>query len=165
MVAPRPDPTNSEVSSPDGYDKASSTTRPQSHRRCDHGFVARTRLWGAHRFVTRYVNPVTSMIAGWAPGFGIVVHEGRRTARTYRTPVNVFRSGDKYLFVLTYGSDAQWIKNVLAAGQCELQTRRQDLRLVEPELTLDPDLEPAPILVRFIGRLFRITEYLTMREA
>ena len=90
---------------------------------------------------------------------------GRRTGNTYKSPVNVFKRGDTYLFILTYGSEAQWIKNVLASGECGLRTRRRSLRLVEPELTVDSGLEPAPVFVRFIGRSFRVTEYVTMREA
>jgi hypothetical protein len=38
------------------------------------------------------------------------------SGRTYSTPINVFRRGDDYYLFLTYGSDLQWVKNVLAAG-------------------------------------------------
>ena len=36
------------------------------------------------------LNRVTRRIAPWAPGFGVVVHQGRRSGNTYETPVNVF---------------------------------------------------------------------------
>jgi hypothetical protein len=39
--------------------------------------------------------------AGWLPGFAILTHVGRRSGRVYRTPINVFRRGDQYLFALT----------------------------------------------------------------
>jgi deazaflavin-dependent oxidoreductase (nitroreductase family) len=125
----------------------------------------RTRLWGARHFVTRFVNPVTRLIAGWAPGFGIVAHTGRKTGRTYHTPINVFSRDDMYVFVLTYGSDAAWVRNVMAAGECVLRTHRHDVKLIEPDLIVDPTRRLAPAPVRFIGRLGRVDEFLTMNAA
>jgi deazaflavin-dependent oxidoreductase (nitroreductase family) len=127
--------------------------------------VGRSHLGRAHRFVTRFVNPITLRIVGSAPDFGIVTHQGRTSGRTYRTPVNVFRKGTSYLFVLTYGSDAQRIKNVLPAGKCDLHTRGHDLRLVEPRVVVDATLGFAPGPVRRIGRMAGVTEYATMTLA
>ena len=62
------------------------------------------------------LNRVTRHIAPWLPGFGVVVHRGRRSGRRYRTPVNVFATADGYRFALTYGPDTDWVRNVLAAG-------------------------------------------------
>ena len=36
-------------------------------------------------------NRITSLFAGWLPGFGILTHVGRKSGKVYRTPVNVFR--------------------------------------------------------------------------
>jgi hypothetical protein len=82
------------------------------------------------------------------------------------TPVNVFRRGEEYYFFLTYGSDVHWVKNVLAATSCSLETRGRVVRLVGPELITDPELRPAPPMVRFIeGRIAGVTHYLRMRAA
>ncbi len=82
----------------------------------------------------------------------------------YRTPINVFRRGDVYFFFLTYGSDAQWVKNVLAAGSCSLETRGRIVELAEPVLVHDPELRPAPPVARFVERrIAGATEYLRMR--
>jgi deazaflavin-dependent oxidoreductase (nitroreductase family) len=95
-----------------------------------------------------------------------VTFRGRKSGRTYSTPVNVFRRGDAYVFFLTYGSDAQWVRNVLAAGSCSLETRGRVVELVDPELVTDPELGPAPHVVRFIeGRLAGVTQYLRLRAA
>src|ERR671935_231859 len=91
-------------------------------------------------FTARVINPVTRLFAGWLPFFAILSHVGRRSGRTYRTPINVFRRGDRYLFALTYGSDVDWVKNVLAAGGCDMQTRGRHIKLVGPELIVDPQL-------------------------
>jgi hypothetical protein len=80
--------------------------------------------------------------------------------------MNVFRRGDEYVFFLTYGSDVQWVKNVLAAGSCSIETRGRMVELVEPELITDPELRPAPVHVRFVERrLAGVTQYLRMRTA
>lgn len=126
----------------------------------------RTRLWRFRHTVTRYVDPVLRPMAGILPAFGIVTHRGRSTGRIYRTPVNVFRRGRTYLFILTYGSDVQWVKNILAAGECSLQTRGRVVLLGRPELVHDPELRPAPPFARFVERrIAGATEYLVMRSA
>ncbi len=83
------------------------------------------------------VNRVTKHIAPWTPGFGVVIHRGRRSGRPYQTPVNVFATEDGYLFALSYGPDTDWVKNVLAAGGCVLRTRGRAVRLTSPRLYHD----------------------------
>ncbi|HEY7102283.1 MAG TPA: nitroreductase family deazaflavin-dependent oxidoreductase [Mycobacteriales bacterium] len=125
----------------------------------------RTRAWRFRRLATRYVDPVLRPLAGRLPAFGVVIHRGRTSGRVYRTPVNVFRRGETYLFFLTYGSDVHWVKNILAAGSCSIQTRGRVVQLTDPELVTDPELRPAPPVVRFIeGRLAGVTQYLRMRQ-
>jgi deazaflavin-dependent oxidoreductase (nitroreductase family) len=125
----------------------------------------RTRLWRFRRYATRYADPLMRPIAGRLPTFGVLTHRGRTTGRSYETPVNVFRRGDAYLFFLTYGSDVQWVKNVLAAGTCSVRTQGRDVTLVAPELIDDPELRLAPPFVRLVEGLAGVTEVLRMREA
>ena len=130
------------------------------------GTYGRTRMWRFRRVVNRYVNPVTRPVAKRLPSFAVLTHRGRKTGRTYRTPLNVFRRGDDYFFFLTYGSDVQWVKNVLAAGSCSIETRGRVVELVEAELVTDPELRPAPSHVRFVeGRIAGATQYLRMRAS
>ena len=62
--------------------------------------------------------------------------------------MNAFRRGDEYVFALTYGSDVQWVKNIMAAGECRLVTRGRTLRLIGPRLFRDPQRSLMPKLVR-----------------
>ena len=105
------------------------------------------------------------MLPGWLPGFGILRYRGRTTGREYRTPMNVFRRGDHYVFALTYGPDVQWVKNVLAAGDLDLRTTGRDVHLVEPELLVDPQLRDMPAAIRPFLRFMRVTNLLRMRIA
>ena len=53
-----------------------------------------------------FTNRITSLFAGWLPGFGILTHVGRKSGKIYRTPVNVFRAPNGFIIALTYSS--QW---------------------------------------------------------
>ena len=102
------------------------------------------------RFNRVVTNRISSLVAGWLPGFGIVEHAGRRSGRVYRTPVNVFRTWDGYVIALTYGPDTDWVKNVLSAGGCSLQVRGQESRLTAPRIAHDAERRAAPLVVRQI---------------
>ena len=125
----------------------------------------RTRLQFLRPFTMRFVNPLTSLVAGWLPGFGLLLYRGRTTGREYRTPMNFFSQGDEFVFALTYGADVQWVKNIVAAGECRLKTLGRELRLVEPRLYSDPERQDMPFPVRqFLGLLI-VSEFLRMRIA
>jgi deazaflavin-dependent oxidoreductase (nitroreductase family) len=125
---------------------------------------ARTRAWRFRRIATRYLDPVLRPVASWLPAFAVMTHRGRMSGREYRTPINVFRRGDAYLFFLTYGTDVDWVKNVLAEGSCSLRTRGHDVGLVDPELIEDGELRDAPPIPRFIERrVAGVDAYLRMR--
>jgi deazaflavin-dependent oxidoreductase (nitroreductase family) len=126
--------------------------------------VPATRIRFIRPFTARVINPLTRRFAGWLPGFAILTHVGRTSGRVYRTPINVFRRGDHYLFALTYGSDVDWVKNIMAAGSVEMRTRGRGIHLVEPELIVDPRLRLMPWpLGALLGRVNRVTEILRMR--
>lgn len=130
------------------------------------GWIPAPRLKPLRRFTIRFINPVSRRFAGWLPGFAILTYRGRTTGRTYRIPINVFRRGDSYIVALTYGSDSQWVKNVLATGGCEMKRMGRRLRLVQPELIVDPSAKLIPAPVRFFLRRFgKVTEFVRMRAS
>src|ERR1700740_3405898 len=95
-----------------------------------------------------FTNRITSLFAGWLPGFGILTHVGRKSGMVYRTPVNVFRASNGFVIALTYSSQSEWVKNVLAAGGCELKTRGKEYRLSSPKVVRDPTRRRFPFPVR-----------------
>jgi deazaflavin-dependent oxidoreductase (nitroreductase family) len=117
------------------------------------------------RFNRVATNRVARLVAGRLPGFAIVRHVGRRSGRLHRTPVNFFRHGDRYVIALTYGADAQWVRNVLAAGGCEVETRGRRLRLAAPEIVRDPRGTPVPRFVRPMLRFIDAPEFMLLRRA
>jgi deazaflavin-dependent oxidoreductase (nitroreductase family) len=105
-------------------------------------------------------NRITSRFAARLPGFGMVTHVGRKSGRTYRTPVNVFREPDGFLIALTYGRDSEWVKNVLSAGGCQLDSRGMRYRLSEPTIVHDPTRQRFPLIVRLILRLIGANDFM-----
>lgn len=114
------------------------------------------------RFNRRVTNRITGAFAGRLPGFAILVHKGRRSGRTYRTPINVFREGNDYIFVLTYGARTEWVRNVRAAGGAEIVTRGRHIRLTNPRFFTDSRKQWAPALVRLFLRLMGMSECLRL---
>jgi deazaflavin-dependent oxidoreductase (nitroreductase family) len=119
-------------------------------------------LKGIRPFTNRIVNPITRRVAGHLPGFAILIYVGRRSGKRYRTPINVFHRDGRFVFALTYGREVQWVKNVLAAGSCEIEELGRITRLVEPELMVDPAGRLMPVPVRLFLRLQGVTDYLLM---
>jgi len=97
-------------------------------------------------------NRITSRFADRLPGFGVLAHVGRKSGKLYRTAVNVFRAPDGFLIALTYGRESEWVKNVLAAGGCELGTRGVLYQLSASTIVHDPTRRRFPIPVRIVLR-------------
>ena len=109
------------------------------------------------------LNKVTGRLAPWLPGLGVVIHRGRRSGKAYRTPVNVFpRPGDRYVLALTYGADTDWIKNVMAAGGCELLTRGAHIELTSPRLFHDESRREIRAVERAILGLLHVYDFMEL---
>ncbi len=65
------------------------------------------------------MNRATVRIARSAGGpCALVRHVGRRSGRTYETPLILARVPDGFVAELTFGEDANWYRNIVAAGGC-----------------------------------------------
>jgi len=92
----------------------------------------------------------------------MLFHRGRRSGREYRTPVKVFRHRGDYVITLPYGSRADWVANVLAAGGCDLVVRGQRVQLVKPTLFEDDGTVYIPKLVRMVLSRMKVTEFIAL---
>ena len=107
-------------------------------------------------------NRITSRFAARLPGFGILTHVGRKSGRVYRTPVNVFRVPEGFLIALTYGRESEWVRNVIAAGGCKLETRGVQYELSSPNVVRDPTRRRFPIPVPIVLRIVGADEYIEL---
>jgi deazaflavin-dependent oxidoreductase (nitroreductase family) len=73
---------------------------------------------------------------------------GRRSGRTYSTPVILVENGERWL-VAPYG-EVGWVRNVRAAGRATLSRgrRREEVRVSEVGAQ-----EAAPVLREYLGRV------------
>jgi deazaflavin-dependent oxidoreductase (nitroreductase family) len=105
-----------------------------------------------HRLQVKYLNPVVKKVARFLPTFAMIEHRGRKSGRPYETVVNVHRKGNTIAVVLGHGK-ADWVKNVVAAGDADMHLFRRDVHIVNPRVvpagTDDPGL---PVLARRAAR-------------
>ena len=113
------------------------------------------------RFNRAFANRLIGRTVSAMPGFGAVLHHGRRSGRLYRTPVMVFRGDGDYLLALPYGADSDWVRNVLAAGGGDLLTRGRRIRLTGPRVRGDDAPVAVPAAVRAVLRRMGCTTFLT----
>jgi deazaflavin-dependent oxidoreductase (nitroreductase family) len=90
-------------------------------------------VWGT--VLKHTLNPVTLRAARRGRGpFSIVTSIGRKSGKTYETPIIVQPTDDGFMIELTYGDRVQWYRNVLAAGGCEITYKgtRYMINRIEP---------------------------------
>ena len=96
-----------------------------------------------HRLQVKYMNPVVKKVARFLPSFAVIEHRGRKSGKQYETVVNAHRKGDTLAVILGHGK-ADWVKNVLAAGEADMRLFRREVHIVNPRVvsagTDDPTL-------------------------
>jgi deazaflavin-dependent oxidoreductase (nitroreductase family) len=115
-------------------------------------------------FNKRFTNRFLGIIAGkrYSP-IALITHVGRRSGKTYRTPIMVERIWAGFAFALTYGSGVDWYQNVLAAGHCMLRWHGENFSLVHLKiLTQAEGLATYPNPQRMILKKLNICDFFTM---
>lgn len=121
------------------------------------------------RVIRDRANPRTLESAGTAGSPNAVVHHvGRSSGREYRTPVTPIGAGpaDEFVVGLPYGSRADWVRNVLAAGTARVtydgRTWTVDRPEVIPASEVADRLKPSE---RVVGQVFGVDECLRLHRA
>lgn len=102
-------------------------------------------------FNRRFTNPAARSIAPWLPNLGTLEHVGRKSGKSYRTPLLVFNTEDGFVVLIGYGPESDWLKNVFAGGPTALRKRGTVVALGSPRLT---DKSDAALLISPASRLF-----------
>jgi deazaflavin-dependent oxidoreductase (nitroreductase family) len=84
-------------------------------------------------FQVKYFNPLIKPIARYLPGMATITHRGRKSGKQYKTIVTAYRKGNTVAIALGHGK-TDWVKNVLAAGEADLQFIRKTVHLVNPRI-------------------------------
>jgi deazaflavin-dependent oxidoreductase (nitroreductase family) len=123
-------------------------------------------LRAVRRFNRAFTNPHAMKRAG-TPGVraSIVRHVGRRSGHAYETPVETFATDDGFLVALPYGTDTDWLKNVLASGSATIVDDGNTFLVDQPKLVptavAAPDL---PANEQRTLRLFAVDQCLRVRK-
>ena len=117
------------------------------------------------RLNLHFSNAFMRPIAARLPWFGVIEHVGRTSGTVRRTALMAFhRRPDRWVIALTYGTDAQWLRNLAAAGGGRLPSRGRWVDVVEPRRFRDASRSSVPFLVRPMLALLRISDFVEMRE-
>jgi deazaflavin-dependent oxidoreductase (nitroreductase family) len=100
------------------------------------------------RWQLKYMNPVMRRGARYLPTFAVIKHRGRKSGKPYETVVNAYRKGNLVAVLLGHGN-ADWVKNLLAAGGAELKVHGRDVHITNPRvLPAGADGEGLPRMAR-----------------
>lgn len=70
------------------------------------------------RFNQRVINPFMARMAGSKYWYtALLRHTGRRSGKSYATPLMAMRVFDGFLIALPYGTNVDWLRNVQVAGR------------------------------------------------
>jgi len=122
------------------------------------------------RFLARFnrtvANPLVRLVAGRIPPLAIVHHRGRATGHPYSTPVLAFRADDGLVIGAVYGDGSDWVKNVLAADQVDVQRVGKTRGYERPRL-IDADAGRGlvPLIVRAGFRVIRVRQLLRVNAS
>jgi deazaflavin-dependent oxidoreductase (nitroreductase family) len=105
------------------------------------------------RFNKRVNNPIQGVYAWLLPPWAVIVHTGRRSGRTYRTPVLAFRRGRRFEVAVLYGERSDWVRNLLAAGGGRVVRGGRTYELREPRLLAASEAQVAGRVARVSGRV------------
>lgn len=109
------------------------------------------------RLSNKYLlNPAMLRLAGTKYWYASVIrHTGRQSGKHYSTPVVADRVGDRFIVPLPYGTQVDWLRNVLTAGRARISSRGETYEVVAPGI-IDAT-EALPLLRRDWRRTFERT--------
>jgi deazaflavin-dependent oxidoreductase (nitroreductase family) len=113
----------------------------------------------------RVLNPLGMPLARRVPPLALLHHRGRRSGRSYETPVQAYRTSDGWLVGLAYDHNAPFALNLLAAGEGEMTRAGRRYRITRPRRVGRQALELLPTLPAPQMRVVGIEEFLQFDTA
>ncbi|WP_081661963.1 nitroreductase family deazaflavin-dependent oxidoreductase [Mycobacterium simiae] len=74
----------------------------------------------------------------------IIEHTGRKSGKSYQTPVVAFVVGGTLSEVLNYGTKSDWVRNVESAGSAPVVHQGKRYELTSPRILPLDSAEPPP---------------------
>jgi deazaflavin-dependent oxidoreductase (nitroreductase family) len=104
------------------------------------------------------LNRVTSRMARSGHGpFSLIRHVGRKSGRSYETPVILVQVPEGFIAELTYGENVDWYHNIVATGGCVVVHHGREYRVTHiepcsPEYGRGAYAPPFRLILRATGR-------------
>jgi hypothetical protein len=81
------------------------------------------------------LNPLMLRLAGRRYWYASVIrHTGRSSGKRYSTPIVADRVGEHLIIPLPYGTQVDWVRNVMTTGEADIIRKGQTYHVVSPEL-------------------------------
>jgi deazaflavin-dependent oxidoreductase (nitroreductase family) len=110
--------------------------------------------------LARDMNPLFQPVARRLPPFAVLHHQGRRSGRSYDTPVQAYHTSDGWVVGLAYDHNSAWVLNLLAAGGGEMTRAGRRYRISKPRRVGREALKTLPALAALQMRVVGIDEFL-----
>jgi deazaflavin-dependent oxidoreductase (nitroreductase family) len=120
----------------------------------------------AVRRISRAMKPLAMKSAGRPGAYASVIrHVGRTTGRPYETPVGAVATDEGFVIALPYGSNTDWLKNVLASGSATIVDEGNTYRVDQPAIVPTSVAAPLfPLDDQRTLRLFGVDQCLRVRR-
>ncbi len=93
----------------------------------------------------------------------VLIHVGRSSGTTYHTPLDAHPVDGGYIFIMNYGADSDWVRNILSAGSARLKVGGDEVELESPRVvTKDVALPQLPANTKTPPDFMNVTEFLQM---
>jgi len=119
------------------------------------------------RRVNRSVSNPRAMKTAGTPGAyaSVIRHVGRTTGQEYETPVGAIATDDGFVIALPYGTQADWLKNVIASGSATIVDEGETYQVDQPEVVLTSEaVQHFPPKEQRAHRLFAVDQTLKVRR-
>lgn len=119
------------------------------------------------RRIARLGSPLSVHLAGrrFVTIWAVIYYRGRRSGKEYATPIAIGVTPDSFVIPMPFAG-AQWVQNVIAAGECRIRWNGREHIATEPEIIAAPEAAKAfgPI-VRRVVPVVGIQRFLRLRRA
>ncbi len=122
---------------------------------------------GIRRMNRAVMNPMQVRNGAGGPGAwaSVIHHVGRTSGRAYATPIGTGVTDDGFVVALPYGPGADWVRNVLAAGEAVLDDDGRRLHVTDPRVvTFEEVAADMPPGDARSARLFGVRHALVLRR-
>jgi deazaflavin-dependent oxidoreductase (nitroreductase family) len=120
-------------------------------------------LWRIARATTGFARPFAGK--RWNPIFAVVDLRGRKSGKTYATPVAARRIDRGFVIALAFGAQVDWYQNLLAAAGGTVRWRGVDHAVGAPErIGSNTALAAFNRVQRFALRVARIDGFVRVQD-